>query len=193
MKKKIQSIAIKNPCTESWDDMQPSAAGRYCDSCRKNVIDFIGLSNQQILNQIAGQSRLCGKFNDTQLIDFNRYLAEARQPGFSWKRLGLAAALFSFLPFVKAEAQVKTLTESRAEKTKRAFHHHKKVDFLVGKSLLPKDIKDELEFPPIVQNHDLQTYQEYLTGKVGGLSIRYSFPRRLWYDIRWKIKLILGK
>lgn len=62
---------ISNPCHENWDAMTPQSGGRHCDECDKTVIDFTGLTNDEIstyLTQHAGE-KICGRFSSDQLND----------------------------------------------------------------------------------------------------------------------------
>ncbi len=48
--------------------MTPAAGGRFCDSCRKTVIDFSGLSDSQIHELLSDSSKkYCGRFKQSQL------------------------------------------------------------------------------------------------------------------------------
>ncbi len=57
-------IAITNPCSENWNSMEPDSVGRFCQSCRKSVIDFTSKSDseiQEFLKDKKGE-KLCGRF-----------------------------------------------------------------------------------------------------------------------------------
>jgi len=41
-------LSIAQPCSQHWENMTPSSAGNYCASCQKNVVDFTGMSDQEI-------------------------------------------------------------------------------------------------------------------------------------------------
>jgi len=57
-------IVITNPCSEDWNSMSADAAGRFCQSCQKSVIDFSSKSDEEIrafLKNKQGE-QLCGRF-----------------------------------------------------------------------------------------------------------------------------------
>ncbi|MFT3909043.1 MAG: hypothetical protein QM737_06415 [Ferruginibacter sp.] len=69
MPSQLLKLVVTNPCHENWDNMQPVKNGRYCGSCRKEVIDFSVMSDEDvqhyfIKNKNAGT---CGRFRNTQL------------------------------------------------------------------------------------------------------------------------------
>gem|GEM_PF-5331937 len=74
-------IDVPTPCTQSWNQMTPSADGRFCQHCTKNVIDFSGMSDQEVV-RIISQSNggLCGHYREDQL---NRELVTERLPDHS--------------------------------------------------------------------------------------------------------------
>lgn len=104
--KKISHIAINNPCSESWDGMKDAANGKFCNSCRKEVIDFAHLTDKQVLEILGSISHACGRFNNTQLDSLNKALAEDENHYFSWKRFIAVASILGFFTFFKAEAKV---------------------------------------------------------------------------------------
>lgn len=111
MKHSIKRIEIKNPCHESWNNMQVTPGGRYCANCQKNVVDFSGLSNQEIIERLANADNLCGKFDKLQFDSLNLYLSEKdKRPSFL-KNWTYAAMLLGMLPFINMEAKAKPVYE----------------------------------------------------------------------------------
>jgi hypothetical protein len=57
-------IVITNPCSENWNSMEPDSVGRFCQSCRKSVIDFTSKSDSEIQEFLKDKQgdRLCGRF-----------------------------------------------------------------------------------------------------------------------------------
>ena len=107
----IQKIWIDKPCQEDWHEMLPENQGKYCLSCQKSVIDFTGMSNEDILRIIAAKDKLCGRFEDYQLSYLNQMLmAEKAGKHSVRKRLGLVASFLVFFSFLKTEAKVKSET-----------------------------------------------------------------------------------
>lgn len=68
MGKRVQ-LTIPEPCHENWDNMKPADKGRFCDSCHKNVVDFTGMSDAQVLAFFNKPSTgsICGRFMKDQL------------------------------------------------------------------------------------------------------------------------------
>ncbi len=78
MKRSNYLLKIDNPCPEDWAAMSPTDSGRYCANCAKNVIDFTGLSDDQVLAVIKKSSgSLCGRLEEGQM---NRYLMRKAEP-----------------------------------------------------------------------------------------------------------------
>lgn len=107
---KVQSLhlSIPQPCHEDWDKMTPAENGRHCQNCRKEVIDFSLLSDQQILNLIAqSKSGLCGRFSADQLDRqmFPRPISHISP----WTKAGLlAASLLLAVPVVGQKEPAKS-------------------------------------------------------------------------------------
>jgi hypothetical protein len=65
--KKIQ-LSIPEPCHEDWSKMTQEEKGRFCNSCKKTVIDFTGMSDRELIAFFKKPSgSLCGRFNREQL------------------------------------------------------------------------------------------------------------------------------
>jgi hypothetical protein len=67
MGKNVQ-LRIDNPCSENWDHMRPDHQGRFCSSCEKTVVDFTGMSDQEVISWMTQQKgNICGRFQGEQL------------------------------------------------------------------------------------------------------------------------------
>ncbi|MBO2010389.1 carboxypeptidase-like regulatory domain-containing protein [Hymenobacter negativus] len=85
------ALSIPQPCSESWDAMTPTAAGRHCAACQKTVVDFTQKTDAELLAYFAQpSSNTCGRFWDDQLSRPLR-LPVAPLAGSRW-RTWLAAA-----------------------------------------------------------------------------------------------------
>nr|WP_067057969.1 carboxypeptidase-like regulatory domain-containing protein [Mucilaginibacter sp. L294] len=101
----IKNISIPQPCHQNWNQMTPVEQGRHCTQCSKKVTDFASMTNTEIVNYFAHNGHVCGRFGETQLAGLNNYLAVVEKPGFSWKKLTIAAAVTSLFATVNANAQ----------------------------------------------------------------------------------------
>ncbi|MDZ4663494.1 MAG: hypothetical protein SGJ15_01325 [Bacteroidota bacterium] len=96
MKHQTIKIQIAEPCHENWDKMlkeekglPTGQAGKFCLSCRKEVVDFSRMTNEEIINyfNVNEGKKTCGRISKHQhntLISnyqkvvtpwFNRYVA----------------------------------------------------------------------------------------------------------------------
>lgn len=60
-------IQIPKPCHEDWAKMSASERGRFCGSCKKEVIDFTRYSKEELANRIDTGANICGRFLAHQL------------------------------------------------------------------------------------------------------------------------------
>lgn len=69
MKNPVYKIQIPEPCHEDWNNMQPDAKGRFCNSCSKSVVDFSNMSDTQIQDYLLRykDQKVCGHFKSTQV------------------------------------------------------------------------------------------------------------------------------
>lgn len=85
-------LPIASPCHEDWDAMDPSARGRFCHSCAKDVHDLAAMTEREareLLAATAGQ-RICVRY----LADREgriRFRPEAVRVGVAVAGLALAA------------------------------------------------------------------------------------------------------
>lgn len=105
------TLRIPQPCHERWEDMQPTACGTFCAACSKEVTDFSGMSNEELLgffHRMNGE-QLCGRFRNDQpgvhIIYIHERVFRLRIP--LWQKiLAVALVCFSQLLFERVEAQV---------------------------------------------------------------------------------------
>jgi hypothetical protein len=61
------TLRMNTPCDEHWNDMEPTGEGRFCNKCQKPVINFVDLSDQQILQYfLENPYPVCGRMLTTQ-------------------------------------------------------------------------------------------------------------------------------
>ncbi len=67
--KEYYSFKIPEPCSEDWNQMTPSAKGRFCSSCEKTVMDFTEMSSFEISNYLKENvhNGVCGRIFKSQL------------------------------------------------------------------------------------------------------------------------------
>lgn len=96
-------INIPTPCSEKWDEMEAQEKGRFCNSCKKTVIDFSGLSDAEIYHLLKEkrQTKICGLFKSNQLnkpISINsEYVLKTPMP--LWKKF-IAVLFICFSSFI---------------------------------------------------------------------------------------------
>ncbi|WP_029275349.1 hypothetical protein [Pedobacter borealis] len=93
MKTRINEVTIAEPCLQNWDEMDKGEGFNFCKACSKNVIDFSGYTNAEIISVLAGaSSSVCGRLSNNQLNQLNYYLSVVPITNRNWmKYLGVLA------------------------------------------------------------------------------------------------------
>lgn len=62
-------ILITKPCTKNWDAMQPTEVGRHCNSCKKDVVDFTLMNDEEVKKYLLKNigKETCGRFYHRQV------------------------------------------------------------------------------------------------------------------------------
>ncbi len=92
MSKHLQ-LHIPEACHENWDRMTSVEKGRFCSSCQKQVVDFTGMNDEQLLAFFKRSTgSVCGRFMQDQLgrrieipkkqIPWVKYFFQFLLPGF---------------------------------------------------------------------------------------------------------------
>jgi hypothetical protein len=68
MQAKLQ-LSITEPCHENWQNMNPTEQGRYCNACAKEVVDFTGMSDAEVLYYFINRKKenVCGRLYADQM------------------------------------------------------------------------------------------------------------------------------
>ncbi|QEM11101.1 hypothetical protein DEO27_014075 [Mucilaginibacter rubeus] len=117
----IPHVSIPKPCHEQWQQMTTVSNGRYCGHCCKTVIDFTGMSNQDVINYLAKSGNVCGRLNTGQLSTINHELLSA--PKQNWKTWLTAMSLLLLTPITKVEAKTQNRTEQVPRQLKDKLLH----------------------------------------------------------------------
>lgn len=101
-------LSIPEPCHEGWDNMAPSEKGRFCSSCQKEVIDFTGMTDDEVFAFFAQktQGSVCGRTHISQLDTPIAKPAVLKKKRF-WYLQYAASLLLLFAKPSGAKAQVK--------------------------------------------------------------------------------------
>lgn len=99
-------LSIPEPCHEDWQQMTPSAQGRFCNACAKQVIDFSNMSDEQVLNYFSTikNEKVCGRAYPDQL---ERVITMPKAPkkkiAWYWNYITMLLLFFSKTNSVKAQ------------------------------------------------------------------------------------------
>ena len=93
------TIRIPKPCHEDWQKMTPTSLGAFCKSCRKEVIDFTKMNDEEVTHYLLNRNneKLCGRFKQQQIdrikISLPSNIFSRRMA--SWKKF-MAIVLLAF-------------------------------------------------------------------------------------------------
>lgn len=107
--KKLQLI-LTNPCSENWDEMQPSKAGRFCDKCEKHIVDLTNKSDAELIDFFKKKKgNVCGRLLPTQLS--RDIVVQPQKTNWNWLLLPMAIGASVITP-VKAISPVTTTVQN---------------------------------------------------------------------------------
>ena len=114
MLKNVQ-LRIDNPCAERWGRMTPVDPGRFCISCKKTVVDFTGMTDDQVLQWVnRNHGSGCGRFRQDQLGRSLFATPERKNTRWSYWQYLLAGLLFSSEVSAQAKPAGIQITEQRS-------------------------------------------------------------------------------
>ncbi|WP_118972674.1 carboxypeptidase-like regulatory domain-containing protein [Taibaiella koreensis] len=97
--KTTHRVALPEPCSEDWEQMQPDGCGQFCGACSKTVIDFSTFSDDAFIRYFsADRTGICGRFSPHQLwLEIPLQQAQRPPAGKPWHKT-LRYAFMGLLP-----------------------------------------------------------------------------------------------
>lgn len=92
-------INISNPCSEDWSSMTNNEKGRFCQNCKKTVVDFSQMELFEIKSYLEQQSnKVCGRIPSHKLDSFNSTYQALPSPSLirNWTLAAVMTGVISF-------------------------------------------------------------------------------------------------
>lgn len=99
---KQYAITIPTPCTTSIEEMTSTANGHFCQNCQKQVVDFTGMTDQQMIAYFKKHGNVCGSFLPSQI---NREIT--LKSNNTWMPAALLAGMLAIITPETGKAQQK--------------------------------------------------------------------------------------
>ena len=138
-------LNIAEPCHANWQNMTDTEKGRFCSSCKKEVIDFTLMNNNEVYKtMLKGENDICGRFLDSQLNTEIEFKKEKKQhwhkyffsffiPTFLFSKQSVAQKLTGKVACVRPVNTMTTGAPSAIKSTDIKNDQPIKVDKLPGK------------------------------------------------------------
>jgi hypothetical protein len=133
-------ISIPTPCHQDWGAMSPNEQGRHCTSCAKTVVDFTGMTDDEVKYFFINkkEEKVCGRFKNEQLqrimIELPHNIFYIPMPG--WKKFLVASLLVFSSTLFSCDTAIKgEITEDTSGKLQ------------LKNTLLPNDTASVLALP----------------------------------------------
>jgi hypothetical protein len=106
------NIQIDKPCSEDFKTFTKTATGGFCSSCKKNVVDFTKMSDEEVLTYFSTEkSKTCGVFLESQLKSYsNPSLSSNRKKSSAFASSIFGLSVVSLLSLTNAYSQEKNTT-----------------------------------------------------------------------------------
>jgi len=111
------SLAVPQPCHESWAAMMPAGAGRHCAACQHTVVDFTLSTDAEILAYLAraAGARICGRFAAGKLARPLQRAVPAAPTAARWRAwLAAVVAVWAVREVASSPAHAQAPAEWRA-------------------------------------------------------------------------------
>lgn len=93
------TLSVPRACAEQWSSFTPTSQGGMCGSCKKEVVDFTNMSDQQIMTYFSRSTgSTCGRFHANQLKTYSAVSPMVVKPSWMYLRAGLLGLFLALLP-----------------------------------------------------------------------------------------------
>ena len=174
------TLSIPRPCSEKWSKFTPTAGGGFCANCQKEVVDFTGFTEAQLLTYLdrPGSSSLCGRFREDQLKTYPLPSVKSTGKNTTAWAAALSATLALASPHAKAGGATDiVLTEAHAI-DHAVTTNSQKNDSTVAKTVTGI-VRSSLDSLPISRVRVVvkNTLQEVTTDTTGRFTIVIANPK----------------
>ena len=139
-------IKIIEPCNQDWNKMTTLDKDKFCEKCQKNVIDFTGYKNSQLLDFLNKKEKVCGRIDQSQLKE---NLSSENKKKYSISKLAFLISLGSVLGFtepVNAKPKENKTEQTEIDKWKSIFPKKESDSITIEGTVLAPD---GLELPGV--------------------------------------------
>lgn len=108
--KKVITLSLPKACSEQWSNFTPTTQGGWCNSCRKEVVDFTSFSEKQIIDYFSKTAgNTCGRFHASQLKACPTESLPTVEPGWMFLKAGLLGLCLAFAPKPSSALPLRTM------------------------------------------------------------------------------------
>lgn len=134
---------MPSPCAQPWEQMKPTADGRFCEQCSTPVIDFTTSDKETIARTIReADGEVCGRLKSTQLGNVKQ-----NKVGRMLRRFCLAVVLvFGLALFNMPSALASSLQEQRSEFLQTNSDTVKNTEVVIRGTITDKETGEPLPF-----------------------------------------------
>ncbi|GAB3723022.1 carboxypeptidase-like regulatory domain-containing protein [Flavobacterium koreense] len=174
--KKI-NIQIDQPCAEDFKTFKKTEEGGFCKSCKKNVVDFTKMNDQEIFNFFTNENnKTCGIFLESQLKSYsNPSLSSNRTKSTSFASSLFGLSLVSILSLTNVYSQEKNNMNTIVKEENSATKKDNESTELNEKFTVSGVVSDKIGPLPganiYLKNYNIST-QTDMDGK-------FTFPKQL--------------
>jgi len=119
------NLTISKPCSEEFNTFKTTRSGGFCNSCRKEVVDFRSMSDEKLIQFLKDrEGNTCGYFKTSQLKDYS-YVKEVHKTN-KFKYLKIISLTFislvSLQNILAQDKKIKTEIIDNANGIKNGTH-----------------------------------------------------------------------
>lgn len=167
MKNTSFKLKIESPCHEKWEKMHLNAAGKFCDTCQKNVVDFTTKSPREIARIISeAQGKTCGRFKASQLEQEYSVITPLHNES-NW----YASVAASFLVMLGVKT---THAQDTSVKTPLVITEKRETPLLIGDTVIVEQRVEEKVYKIEGQMVDAETGEPIPFQKISDITRRFG-------------------